>query len=360
MNQNSFSKLIAGKKRGFFCFLLRLLLLLASLPYRILIAFRNLFYNKGLLKSYSVNIPVISVGNITSGGTGKTPTVIWLCNHLREKNLNSVILTRGYKASKGKLTDEPAVLAKSCPDTQIVINPNRVQGAQNAISQFKPQVIIMDDGFQHRRLKRNLDIITIDATRPFGYGHLLPAGLLREPVSSVKRAHIVIITRTDQVNSEAIEKIEKKIKKANHQITIAKTIHKNTHAVLVGGDTLSLEQIREKKIFAFCGLGNPDAFLDQLRSLQLRLSGSKIYNDHHKYTPDDITDIYEQAKYLDAELVLTTSKDYVKTASLRKKGYDIPLAYLALKLDFIEGYDKIVQLIEQAAGLSGQQSFSDV
>lgn len=352
MNQNSFRKLISGSSTGPVAVLLRLLLRVPALVYSIAVALRNLLYSKGRLKIHSVDVPVISIGNITVGGTGKTPLVIWLCNFLREKDIACAILTRGYKTGENKLSDEPAILAKSCPDAKVIVNPNRLAAAHKAISYFGAKVLVMDDGFQHRRLHRDLDIVTIDAMRPFGSDKMLPAGLLREPISSLKRAHAAVITRCDQTTQTELAQIEDKLKQTNPDLIIARSIHTPLCVKSLGNNEIGLEELKDKRIFAFCGIGNPDSFLDTLKRLGTNLLGSIIYNDHHRYSKNNITDIYEQAVYLNADLILATQKDWTKIIGNPKLNIadyqDIPFAYLLIKLKFLDGQDKLKQLIEDA------------
>jgi len=211
LKQQTHRKLISGQSSGFGASILRLLLALAATGYSLVVRLRNFLYSNGMLRVHHVDAAVICVGNITTGGTGKTPLVVWLCNlitqnsKLNTQNCKFAILTRGYKArtqENADLKDEIAILAESCPEAQVIVNPDRVAGAAEAIEKHAAKVLIMDDGFQHRRLARNLDIAAIDATQPFGYGRMLPAGLLREPVSSLNRAGAVVITRCDQVTIE--------------------------------------------------------------------------------------------------------------------------------------------------------------
>ena len=347
MNQDSYRNLIAGTGGGLGRGLLRLLLRAIAVCYRAVVSLRNFFYNMGWARSHGVDAVVISVGNITAGGTGKTPLVIWLCDFIGQRNLPCAILTRGYKAEPGKLTDEPAILAKSCPDARVIVDADRVRGANKAIRDHGAKVIVMDDGFQHRRLQRNIDIIAIDATCPFGYDRILPAGLLREPVKGLKRADAVIITRYDQVTAESIEQIEKKIRTIAPNIPIAKTAHVSRYAKALEGETISIEQLKTKKIFAFCGIGNPQAFVKHLDAMELNIVGSKFYNDHYVYTEQDISDIYEEARYVEAEIVLSTQKDWVKTALLMKHHDDVNFAYLGLEVEFVSGVDKIESLIDR-------------
>ncbi len=383
MNQEAYRRLISGQSRGLGAALLRSVLGLAAMVYSVIIRLRNLLYAKGWLKTYSANATVISVGNVTVGGTGKTPLVVWLCKQIiQNSNYGCAILTRGYKtcrasprlgsgqarmmrrAKNGRnmqscpraerrddirsTIDEPAILAETCPNAKVIVNPDRVAGAAEAVDKFGASVLIMDDGFQHRRLDRDLDIVTIDATQPFGFGKMFPAGLLREPVNALKRADAIVITRSDQVAEAELAKLEEKLKEINANMTVARSIHAPVLAKLRNNKEISLEELNHKKIFAFCGIGNPETFLNTIRGLGSELVGSKIYNDHHHYTQDCLADIYEEATLLKTDLILTTQKDWTKIAPLDAFKDDMGLAYLAIELKFLAGEDKLRALIEDA------------
>ncbi|MHC4191862.1 MAG: tetraacyldisaccharide 4'-kinase [Planctomycetota bacterium] len=352
MNQDNFRKLISGQKAGLGAALLRFALGVAAKGYSIVIRLRNFSYSKGWLKTHRANALVISVGNITAGGTGKTPLVIWLCGLLRQKSVPCAVLTRGYKTAKDQRPktqdygDEPAILIESSPEAKVIVNPDRVAGAAEAISEFGAKVLVMDDGFQHRRLGRDLDIVTIDATRPFGYGGMLPAGLLRERLIALKRANAVVITRCDQTTEAKLTRIEEELQQVNHNMIIARSIHAAVYAKSTNDKEIGLEELKDKKIFAFCGIGNPDAFLNTIKALGSELAGSKVYNDHHHYTDDCLADIYEQATHLKTDLILTTQKDWTKIIRLAPAKKDIPLAYLAIEIKLLAGENKLRGLIE--------------
>lgn len=359
MDQNAYRKLISGESTGPGAALLRFLLVIGASIYGFIIGLRNFLYSKKWVKIHRAEVPVISIGNITTGGTGKTPLVIRLCNMLisiaefKLTNSQCAILTRGYKAAKnsgsesGSYGDEPAVLAQSCPGIQVVVNPDRNAGAAEAISRFGAKVLIMDDGFQHRRLGRDLDIVTIDATIPFGYGRLLPAGLLREPVNALKRADAAVITRCDQVCEAEITQLEAKLEQVNPEMVIARSVHAPVCAKSVDDREIGLEELKNKRIFAFCGIGNPAAFFNTVVGVGAELAGSKVFDDHYHYTDDCLADIYEQAKGQDADLILTTQKDWSSFSPLAMTNVsmDINFAYLAIEFRFISGEDKITQLI---------------
>jgi tetraacyldisaccharide 4'-kinase len=273
--------------------------------------------------------------------------VIWLCNFLREKNINCAILTRGYKSAKGGI-DEPAMLVKNCPGTAVIVNPDRLAGALEAVKRHRAQVMIMDDGFQHRRLHRDIDIVTIDVTQPFGFDKLLPAGLLREPKKSLKRAHAAILTRCDSVSEDDLTKLTQAISRINPKMLVARMIHSPVCVRTNDKDEIPLAKLKGKKVFAFCGIANPDAFLSTISRLKANLVGSKIYDDHHNYTAKDFSEICREASQSGAEIVLTTEKDYNKIARFSGTKGGLVLAYLAVRVQFISGEEQITQLIERS------------
>ncbi|OHB66334.1 MAG: tetraacyldisaccharide 4'-kinase [Planctomycetes bacterium RBG_13_62_9] len=323
-----------------------------SWPYSVVVRVRNHLYSTGRLKAHKVNATVLSVGNLTTGGTGKTPLAVWLCRLLRERPARCAILTRGYKMQGGELSDEPALLAAQCPDTAVIVNPDRVAGAAEAIQSHGAQVLVMDDGFQHRRLARDLDIVAIDATVPFGYGRLLPAGLLREPITSLRRAHAVVLTRCDQVSDNALQQIEETVRRMNRDLVIVRSIHAPAGLKTSDGTEIGLEEIRGKRLYAFCGIGNPRSFFRMIERLGGVPVGSKVYDDHCRYTTDDLGQIRTEAAGREAAMILTTQKDWTKTSQLAGLGGYPPLAYLAVDLQIVAGASELTALIDRV--LSGR------
>lgn len=344
VDQNSYRKLLAGTQNTLVERLVFALLRFAAFFYGRAIRLRNWCYDQHIFAVRRAPRPVVSVGNITAGGTGKTPLVIWLCNYLSTNGLRPAILTRGYKSGSETLSDEPAMLSAACPTAKVVVNSDRLAGARTAVARFSADILIMDDGFQHRRLVRDLDIVTIDATCPFGLGRLLPAGLLREPLDSLRRAQAVIITRCDLITDETAATLERLLRNINPDLAVARAVHKPTAVIFANNRKSAIEDIKGRVVYAFCGIGNPDAFISQLSSMGITVVGSSIFNDHHQYTADDVADVFEEAAYLNANLVLTTQKDWMKMATLTEE-QNIDCAYLAVALEFLAGADTIAGLL---------------
>ncbi len=350
LSHQTYLNLISAKDKSFYGLpadTARGVLTMLSWPYSAIVRLRNHLYSNGLLASHRVGVPVICVGNLTTGGTGKTPLVIWFCRHMQKRQLRCAILTRGYKTQKGELSDEPALLAAQCGDMPVIVNPDRVAGAAVAMRDHAAEVLIMDDGFQHRRLARDLDVIAIDATLPFGYGRVLPAGLLREPVAGLKRAHAVVLTRCDQVPENTLSGIEEDIRAVNRNLVIARSIH-TPIGVRTGQDAeVPLDEMRGMRVFAFCGIGNPQAFFRTVERLGSVLAGSRVFDDHHRYTPDDLREVHSQAREQQASLVLTTQKDWTKAVRSSMPEGDPPLAYLAIDLRITAGDEALTSLIDR-------------
>jgi tetraacyldisaccharide 4'-kinase len=340
---------------------------------------RNRLYSSGVLTAHRAGVPVICVGNLTTGGTGKTPLVVWLCRRLTDRQIRCAILTRGYKMQRGELSDEPALLSALCPGTAVVVNPDRVTGAAEAICGFEgasrsnrghelapaqagdardtqgrdalaTRVLVMDDGFQHRRLARDLDIVAIDATRPFGYGKVLPAGLLREPVTGLRRAHAVVLTRCDQVSPRVLEEIEAEIRRVNPDLVLARSIHVPVGVKTADGAESGLDQLRGQRLFAFCGIGNPQSFFRTVERLEGVLTGSRAYDDHYCYAAGDLDEIRKEAAARDASLILTTQKDWTKISRLAGSRDHPPVAYLAVELQITAGTQALTALIDSVLG----------
>lgn len=355
MNQYRFHQVISGKAKGLGPDIIRSLLRPLAMGYGLGIRFRNRLYDKEILKKHRVSRPVICVGNLTTGGTGKTPLVAWLCTYLaqfrHQRSLRSAILTRGYKNQEDQ-TDETALLENKC-NVRVIVNSDRVTGAHQAIALDVVDVLIMDDGFQHRRLSHDLDIIAIDATNPFGYNRLLPAGLLREPISALKRAQCVVITRCDQVPASELDTLEKTLISINSNLVTARSVHTPIKVRFLNESEVPIEHLKGKRLFAFCGIGNPNAFFSTVRQIGATIVGTRVFNDHYHCVLSDIDTLHRQALAVDAEMLLTTEKNFFDVQNVKITPY-LPMGYLSVDLTFIQGEDRVKELIE--ATLNGKIS----
>jgi tetraacyldisaccharide 4'-kinase len=276
---------------------------------------------------HCVGVPVISVGNLTVGGTGKTPCVEYVARLLREHEYQVAILSRGYGSDAGR-NDEAMVLEENLPDVPHYQDPDRVAIARTAIEESESNVLVLDDGFQHRRLARDLDIVLIDATDPWASGYLLPRGGLREPRRSLRRAGFVVLTRCDAVEPAAVEGLANEVQSLAPGISIAKTIH-----APVGDFTF-----RGKPVGAFCGIGNPEGFRLTLRSLGAEVVAFRAFPDHYEYHREDVADLNRWAATLPSDACfVTTQKDWVKLRITELAGR--PLWTVRIGLQFVDGKD---------------------
>ncbi|MFW6457602.1 MAG: tetraacyldisaccharide 4'-kinase, partial [Planctomycetota bacterium] len=260
-NQNAMIRLVRGFLWPF------------SILYGRLAGLRNWAYNYGLKSAVQVDVPVISVGNITVGGTGKTPFVVWLCEQLRRAGREPAILSRGYgKDASSGVDDENEMLGALVQDVPVVVNPDRVEGAKTAVQREGADVLVMDDGFQHRRLARDCDIVLVDALNPFGGGRAIPLGTLREPLSGLSRAHVLVITRSDQVKRNRLERLIETLQGYTGTVPVAIARHAPSGMYEMGraaddAVVADLDALREKRWGAFCGIGNPAAFRRTLEGM---------------------------------------------------------------------------------------------
>ncbi len=334
---------MSGRRQGAAASLLRAALAAASWPYAAAVRVRRWAYRAGLLKSRTAAVPVICVGNITTGGTGKTPMVAWVVARLSSAGRTPAILTRGYRAIDGQ-SDE-AELLKVLSGAPVIVNPDRFRGACDAIGQGA-DVLVMDDGFQHRRLRRDLDIVLIDATEPFGFGHCLPRGMLREPPAALRDAEAVVITRSDAVEPQQLAALREKLASLAPKASIHAAIHRPVAVIDENGAALPLDSLRGRKACAFCGLGNPGHFFRMLGELGTSLVNTQAFDDHTGYTPQVIDSLRRAAETCEAEIFITTQKDAVKLTAA-----DLPLPVWKLAIEIgITDADSLTKLIMSAAG----------
>jgi tetraacyldisaccharide 4'-kinase len=348
-----FLALIRGEKRGLWPALQRAGLLLLSWPYGLAVRVRNWMYERGWNKSQRLTIPVIGVGNLTVGGTGKTPCVEFVAGWYRHKDLRVAILSRGYGATEGA-NDEALVLEENLPDVPHLQGPDRAALGQVAVEELESEVLVLDDGFQHRRLARNLDLVLIDATCPWGFGYLLPRGLLREPISALRRAGVVLLTRCDQVSVEILQQIRIRVERIAPDLTIVESVHQPVELVNSEQTTTELDRLKGSPVAAFCGLGNPAAFRNTLEGLGADIRDFRTFPDHHAYTREDIDDLRCWARQQATDcLIVTTQKDLVKVR-LNQLG-ERPLWALRVRLHVTRGQELLDRKLREA-GVRSQES----
>jgi tetraacyldisaccharide 4'-kinase len=333
------------------------LLRAAEWPYTGTIRYRNARYDRNG-PTHVARVPVISVGNITVGGTGKTPFVIQLVRRLTDMGRKPGVVARGYKASAHGPNDEELLIRRRCPHVIYVADADRSRGCEDAVRQGA-DVIILDDGFQHRRLARDLDIVLIDATCPFGYGHLLPRGLLREPIQSLRRANAVAITRADQVDAAELERIRHLIHAATKPVPILQCRHLAIEVVTLEGQPL---EVRGLNTALMAGIARPAAFAATVRGLGAEVVSTQWWPDHHRYSEQNLRDVLTDYDRSDADLLLTTEKDAVKIEPLLKEAklsrvavpwhphrLDKKLGVVRVGIDFLgDGSTILRELLEQA------------
>lgn len=326
--------------------------------YRGAVAGRRLSYRSGLLRTQAAPVPVISVGNLTTGGTGKTPFVEWLARRLVSLGRQPAIVSRGYRADRGAANDEFRVLAENLPHVPHILDPQRARGAHSAVDRFGADCIILDDGFQHLALKRDLDLVLIDASQPFGNGSLLPAGVLREPLSGLARADLVVLSRVDAVSRQDLDCIKAALGHAAPGTRLAECVHGPVSLDdLVSHERRDPSWLEGRPVFWFCGLGNPRAFDATLRRLGAEVVGGRAFRDHHLYDAGELSSLAHDAVAAGADAVVTTQKDRVKLSEFRS--WRVPAYSLKVAIQVVDGEDVLAEAVANAVCPAGQASGSN-
>lgn len=326
-----------SNERGKMHSLFRSLFFILSQFYFLAIKVRWLIYRFKLVPQTKMPCTVISVGNITWGGTGKTPAVIMISKLLREMGKRVAVLSRGYRRSKKKdkknkmsivsdgkklllssreAGDEPYLLARNLPDVPIIVGKNRINSGKYTIERFASEVVVLDDGFQYWPLNRDIDIVTIDCLNPYGKGYLIPRGSLREPLSHLSRADIFLLTRVNFVSRDDLQRIIGDLGKVNPRSIILESVHRPKYLQgTFSGEKKSLDFIKGKKVVAFSSIGNPYSFEKTLEDLGAKIVKIFRFPDHHGYQGNDLGKI-EATYRIDLEkgevIAVTTEKDGVR------------------------------------------------
>ena len=363
MRATDFHDLVSGRRRGVGPAMLRAALATAEGPYRLGVWWRNRRYDTRPELTHRVSAPVVSVGNLTLGGTGKTPMVKWIARRLRDRDVRVSILSRGYGAGEEGVNDEALELEHALPDVPHLQNPDRVASAEVAIDELAAQVLLLDDGFQHRRLARDLDIVLLDATEPFGYGRVFPRGALREGIRSLRRADVVCLTRADRIDERQREEIRNRVLGVAPEAHWCESVAQPCALLRSdeNGDPIeeSLDSIRGSRALVFCGIGNPNAFRATVESLGATVVSLQEFPDHHRYSADDVRSLSQLAETEGVDCVLCTHKDLVKVAVPGLGGR--PLRAVEIRSEILRGSDQLGGMIDKIAelGLRSTEPIAD-
>jgi tetraacyldisaccharide 4'-kinase len=330
-----------------------------TVPYGLVVRGRNALYDAGWLARTTLPARVISIGNLTAGGTGKTPVVIWLVNWLLGRGCRVGVLSRGYKRRSGTapllvadgqtvLTgpedagDEPFLIAQRCPGAVVAVGADRARLGRWVLERFPLQFMILDDGFQHRRLHRDLDVLIVDASDPDGLRALLPAGRLREPLSAAVRADAIVLTRSEEGDADAVLGLLRASMGRDPQ-AIRVELEAEDCREIPGGAVQTMDQVRGRRALVFSGIGNAASFDTLLRRHGVRVVEQVRFRDHHAYRKADLEAIFARAAQAGADVLITTEKDAVK---LQKPiGRQEPLLAVRLGVTILDGRDRLERLI---------------
>ena len=343
--------LMTDRRQGPLDAVAKFFLWLLSLGYGAAARGTQALYALKILPSFRPPKPVISVGNITVGGAGKTPLVLAIVQALMARQLRVAILTRGHMpAGQNTFSDEARMLQERLPDVPVLTGADRRTSIQEFLKNHVVDVFVCDDALQHWPLQRDLDVAVIDAVNPFGNGHLLPRGVLREPLSALKRAQIMVLTKTDHPKANP-EDLRRKLYSINPQALIVESRHVSRHCVDVYQKTVyDLSHLSGLSVVGFCAIGDPNSFRQNLEETGLKVANIFGFMDHHVYTEQDLAMVRRWAQDNSVQVVVTTHKDAVKLAAFEKFWQGFRVYYLQIELEITHGKNVFLDRIVSAAG----------
>ena len=337
-----------------------------SYVYRGVIRVRLFLYSAGIFRHHTLGCQVISVGNLTVGGTGKTPVVEIFARELQKAGRRVAVLSRGYKKKDPGLPrrimerillrdmyrpprvvsdgtnllldssmsgDEPYMLASNLPDVAVLVDKNRVKSGRYAINKLGCDTLVLDDGFQYLSLKHRMEIVLVDRTNPFGNEHVLPRGILREPVRNVGRADFMFITKSDGTNSE---ELKTRLRSLNPRAEIIECCHRPRHLKnIFSAEVRELSFLEGLRVTALSGIAVPEGFEDELQRRGAVIVDRRRFADHHRYSQQEIIDIVNSSVRLNADAVVTTEKDAVRFPRLER--WDVPIYFLRVDIEMLSG-----------------------
>ena len=353
-------------------------LFVISRVYRRIVQFRHWIYDKRVFRNKALGCLVVSIGNLTCGGTGKTPVVEVFAKTLSQKGRRVAILSRGYRSKdrsvwkklKSKFSserhevpprvvsdgknlllnsenagEEPYMLASNLRDVIVLVDKDRVKSGLYAISEFESDTLILDDGFQYLHLKPRLNIVLVDSTQPFHNHHVLPRGLLREPIKNIRRADYIFLTKSN--GGRHLRHIKNFLSKHNRRAEIIECCHEPKHLedVYTKGKRQPLNNLKGKKIASLSGIANPQSFEDFLLRFDAEIVYKERFVDHHRYNQQEIIDFINRSKKAGAEMILTTEKDAVRFPRLDRR--DIPVLFMRVEIGIISGQENFDECISR-------------
>ncbi len=367
---------ILERRWGFRAWLFRLFLLFLSWIYRLAVRWRLWFFESRLGSVHALGCLVVSVGNLTVGGTGKTPVVELFARELTKHGRKVAVLSRGYKSAPEpfpqRLTDrfkpldqrhpprvvsdgrsllldsdmagdEPFMLASNLKDVMVLVDKDRVKSGLHAIRKFGCDTLLLDDGLQFLRLKERIDIVLVDSESPFANRHLLPRGLLREPPEQLCRAHIIFLTKCD---GRDLGELRAELRRYNKHADIVECAHKPLHLEEVfTHEVVPLSFLKDLRIGMISGIARPESFEEGLKKLGAELIYSRRYADHHRFSEGEIAKMFERSKARNARAVITTEKDSVRFPRLGKR--PLPVYFLRVEIEIIRGHEAFERCLEQ-------------
>ena len=367
---------ILNRRKGVKATVLRAFLRGLSFLYRGIVSLRLAFYRNRVLRERNIGCLVVSIGNLTVGGTGKTPVVEKLARALQDGGRKVAILSRGYKSEKppvekperrgrngkrpetpprvvsdGKKIhldsrqagDEPYMLANNLPDVVVVVDKDRVKAGLHAIKEFEADTLVLDDGLQYLKLKHRLDIVLVDRQAPFGNDRLLPRGTLREPPRSLRRASYIFLTKC---NGEPNDDLIRRIRKYNKRAEIVECTHKPKYLQnLITDERLPLSILKDQYVAAISGIAVPESFENGLRKLGARVELSRRFADHHRFKPGEVYEFVDRAVHRDMDMVVTTEKDSVRFPKFETS--DLPIYFMRVEIEILKGEESFNEFVQR-------------
>lgn len=357
---------------------LKAVLFAASRIYRRAVMFRLWMYDNRVIRNRAIGCLVVSIGNVTCGGTGKTPVVEVFARSLSQKGRRVAVLSRGYRSRDRSLLtklrkkfsskkmevpprvvsdgqnllldsvragDEPFMLASNLKNVAVLVDKDRVKSGLYAIEEFGTDTLILDDGFQYLNLKAHINILLVDSTSPFDNHHVLPRGLLREPIKNIRRADYIFLTKSD--GSAKLRHLKAFLRRQNHHAEIIECCHKPQYLedVYQKGNRLPLDYLKGKKVASISAIANPASFNAFLSELGSDIVEETHFADHHRYRQQEMIDFINDAKAAGAEMIVTTEKDAVRMPRLDRR--DIPILFLRVQIDILSGQENFDQCISR-------------